>query len=178
MVILKVLAYAVAIMVVLGASAFATGTMLPKAHTAVVRVHIGKAPQAVYDAITDVAQAPAWRSGLKKVEVLSQPNEPLQWRETAGYGTMIYAMDLASPPSRVATRIVDTEQGFAGGWTFEITPEGNGSSLLITENGEVHNPMFRFMSKFVFGQYRALETYAQDLGRHFNESVHPQRVQR
>jgi hypothetical protein len=32
------------------------------------------------------------------------------------------------------------------------------------------------MSKFLFGHYKSMETYARDLGRKFNEDVTPERV--
>jgi hypothetical protein len=34
----------------------------------------------------------------------------------------------------------------------------------ITEEGEVYNPVFRFISRFVIGQTRTIETYLRDLG--------------
>jgi hypothetical protein len=36
--------------------------------------------------------------------------------------------------------------------------------LRITEQGEVYNPVFRFVSRFVIGQNRTIETYLRDLG--------------
>ena len=51
-----------------------------------------------------------------------------------------------------------------------------GSTVTITENGTVSNPLFRFMSKFVFGHYRSLETYARDLAKRFRDNAEPERV--
>jgi hypothetical protein len=175
---LKILAYGFASIAILFLIAIVAGMALPKSHTAMVRVRIRQPPQRVYDAIVDVANAKSWRSGLESVEITSQRGEPLAWKETASYGTLSYAMDLASPPHRIATRITDTSQGFGGGWTYEIAPDPSGSVVTITENGEVTNPLFRFMSKYVFGQYKSLETYAKDLGRHFGETAEPERVTR
>lgn len=39
--------------------------------------------------------------------------------------------------------------------------------------GWVANPLFRFLSRFVFGHYRTLESYARALGRRFNQEVTP-----
>ena len=42
-----------------------------------------------------------------------------------------------------------------------------GTALRITEDGEVYNPLFRFMSQFVFGHHATVDTFLTDLGRKF-----------
>jgi hypothetical protein len=48
--------------------------------------------------------------------------------------------------------------------------------LHITEDGEVYNPLFRFMQRVIFGPYGTLERYQRDLGRKFGDTVVPERV--
>jgi hypothetical protein len=162
---------ALALIVVL---VIAVGYSLPKAHTASVRAHYRQTPDSLYRAIVDVQNGPTWRTGLDSVRVIEQ--QPLKWQESADWGQLTMIMDENTAPTRVVSRIADTSQGFGGTWTYQITPAANGSVVSITEQGEVFNPVFRFMSKFVFGHYRSLETYARDLGRRFNETVEPERV--
>jgi uncharacterized protein YndB with AHSA1/START domain len=171
-IILFILAGLVAIIVLM----FAIGVMLPKAHTAAVRIALRAPAQNVYDAIADVERGTTWRTGLKQVEVLER--EPLRWRETADWGKLTFVREEAVPPSRIVARIADESEGFGGTWTYEIatSPNQAGSTVTITENGTVANPMFRFMSRFVFGQYRSLETYARDLAKHLGESAEPTRL--
>ncbi len=38
-------------------------------------------------------------------------------------------------------------------------PAPQGSTLTITEDGEVYNPIFRFMSRFVFGHEATMAAY-------------------
>jgi hypothetical protein len=113
---------------------------------------------------------------LKKVEVLDR--EPLLWRETADWGEITFVRDEAVPPARIVSRIADESEGFGGTWTYAIaaSPNGDGSTLTITENGSVSNPLFRLMSKYVFGHYRSLETYARDIARRFRDTAEPERV--
>ena len=148
----------------------AIGYALPVRHRAVVRAHYAQPADLVYHAIVDVAAAPMWRRGVDSVQILAQ--EPLTWREYSDWGTLTMEMVEASP-SRIVSRIADTSQGFGGSWTFEVTPDAHGTTLTITEDGEVYNPIFRLMSKFVFGYHSGLETYAVDLGRKFGEDVLP-----
>jgi uncharacterized protein YndB with AHSA1/START domain len=173
---LKILGYVIAGIALWAVLMLLIGALLPKAHTATVRFTLKQAPDRVYDAIVDVGNGPKWRTGLESVTITSR--EPLQWQEKLErFGTMSFVMDEAKPPARVVTRIADTSQGFGGGWTYEITPAAAGNSVVsITENGEVYNPLFRFMSRFVFGHYASLETYAKDLGKHFGETVTTERV--
>ena len=149
-------------------------SILPKDHIAGVRARYKASPETIYAAITDVARGADWRTGLKNVTVLQ--TKPLKWVEDAKWGKITMVMDEATSPKKVVTRIADTSQGFGGTWTFEIAPDGTGSIVTITEIGEVYNLFFRFMSKFVFGYYRALEGYASDLGRRFGESAQVERL--
>ena len=155
---------------------FAIGAALPKAHTAKVRTTINAPADSVYAAIADVERATSWRSGLQKVEVLNR--NPMQWRETADWGAITFVRDEAVAPKRLVARIADESEGFGGTWTYEIaaSPDGKGSTVTITENGTVSNPLFRFLSKFVFGHYTSLETYARDLARRFGGDAEPVRV--
>jgi hypothetical protein len=70
------------------------------------------------------------------------------------------------PPRRMVTRIADPDLPFGGGWTFELEPADGpqgGTSVRITEDGEVYNPVFRFVSRFVLGHTRSMERYLADL---------------
>ena len=60
-------------------------------------------------------------------------------------------------------RIADPKLPFGGTWTYEIAPTAGGSTLTITENGEVYNPIFSFMARFVFGYDGTMKTYLANL---------------
>ncbi len=61
------------------------------------------------------------------------------------------------------TRIADPDLPFGGTWTFELAPEAGGTRLTITERGEIRNPIFRTMSRFVFGYGATMETFLAEL---------------
>ena len=171
---MKWLLIVVAVVVLIAVVVISIGFALPKRHTAAVRARYSQPPDSLFRAIMDVEAGPSWRTGMKRVDVISR--EPLTWRESASWGELTMVMDESVAPSRVVSRIADESAGFGGVWTYEIEADGNGSVLTITEDGEVFSPVFRFMSKFVFGHYKALETYAADLGRKFGEEVEVERV--
>jgi hypothetical protein len=62
------------------------------------------------------------------------------------------------------TRIADPHLPFGGTWTYEVAPAvGGGSTLTITENGEVYNLVFRFISRFVMGYTATIDRYLEAL---------------
>jgi len=64
------------------------------------------------------------------------------------------------------TRIADPKLPFGGTWTYELSPAPERTSLRITEDGEVRNPVLRFVSRFVLGHTATIDRYLADLGRH------------
>lgn len=153
------------------------GWLLPVEHTAAVRARIDAPPESVYARILDVEAGEGWREDVHEVVVLSGPNEPVRWRETGDFGSIVMVRDEAMPASRVVARIDDPEQPFGGRWIYRLEPDAGGTRLTITEEGEVYSPLFRFMSKFIFGHYSTLETYVAALGRSFGGEVEIERVE-
>jgi len=143
------------------------GWALPKHHhVRVERVYVAT-PSALFALISDVKAYPSWRSDLTNVEVLSA--EGVRWRETTKSGGPIsYVMEESVPDRKLVARIADTNLPFGGAWTYELTPVGtNGTGLAITEDGDVYNPIFRFVSRFVMGHTATIERYLDDVEKRF-----------
>ena len=68
-------------------------------------------------------------------------------------------------------KIADPDLPFGGTWTYELKPSGSGTRVTITEDGEVYNPIFRFMSHVFFSQSATIETYLKSLGKKYGEEV-------
>ena len=153
------------------------GALLPVGHTARVRLELGTPPATVYGAIADVAEYPAWRSGLDSLTVVSTTPR-LRWRESSTTGTMEFEQVAAQPPRRVQARILGAkEQGFGGSWTWDLAARpGGGTILTVTERGEVYNPLFRLLSRYFISPYASLERYARDLASRLGESALPERL--
>ena len=160
--------------VVIAAAAVAAliGSRLPKNHTASRSILLHRSPKEVYDVVRDFGSAPSWRTGVKSVEVKAQPDGKVQFREV-GSDTIEYAVDEDVPGQKLVTRILNTDLGYGGKWTYEFVPEGGGTRVKITEDGEVSNVLFRFMSRYVFGHTATIDTYLTSLGKRFGEEVTP-----
>jgi hypothetical protein len=158
---MKWLIYVALVVVIIPAIVVLIGASLPKEHVARRSVLLRASPN---DVFTLIAGPSTWRGF--KFEQLSET--PLKWRETDRSGDAItYERVETLAPTRIVNRIADPNLPFGGSWTYEVAPNGNGAELTITENGEVYNPLFRFVSRFIMGHKATIEKYQQDLARQF-----------
>jgi len=139
------------------------GWMLPVSHVASRSASLNATPETVWRTITDVDAFPTWRSGVRKVERLPDRNGHQVWVEDGTTGRITLAVERSEAPHTLVTRIADADLPFGGTWTYRITPTANGCTLTITENGEIYNPVFRAMARFVFGYESTMATYLDGL---------------
>jgi len=141
------------------------GSLLPRAHTVSRTVTLRQRPDEVWRILTDYENSPSWRTDISKVEVLPARDGRLCWREIKGSDAITYVREEEDPPRRLVTRIADKNLPFGGSWSYEISPAPQGSTLTVTENGEVYNPIFRFVSRFVMGHYASIDAFLGALQR-------------
>ena len=145
------------------------GLLLPKAHVASKNASFKQSPAVVFAAISG---PPDWRPDVVKFEIVPAGGGPAKWKEYDKRGrAILYERTVSEPPHRMVTRIADPALPFGGTWTYELRETPEGTALRITEHGEVYNPVFRFVSKFVFGHAATLETYLQALGKKLGENI-------
>jgi hypothetical protein len=145
------------------------GWLLPKAHTVTREAQFPEPPEAIWKVITDIEAMPTWRQGLQSVKHLPDKKGLPSWMETSASGTIPFETVASQPPGKLIVRIADPKLPFGGTWTYEITPVAAGSRLRIREDGEVYNPVFRFLSRFVFGYSGTLDAYLKSLERKLAE---------
>lgn len=150
------------------------GSRLPKSHVASRSIHLRKSPQEVYAVVRDFGSAPQWRSDVKQMDVEALPGRPVYFREVGKNGTINYELVEDVPAQRMVTRIRDTDLGYSGQWTYFFVPENGGTRVTIREDGEVSNVIFRFMSRYVFGQTATIDSYLTSLAKRFGEEAVPQ----
>jgi len=150
------------------------GSQLPKSHIASRSIHLRRSPLDVYAVVRDFNSAPKWRADLKRIEVQAPQGGPVRFREEAKHGTVNYELVEDVPAQRIVTRILDTDLGYSGQWTYMFTPENDGTRVTIREDGEVSNVIFRFMSRYVFGQTSMIDSYLTSLAKHFGAEATPQ----
>lgn len=163
---MKLALIALGIVVVLLLAVVAAGWALPVKHRAHAEATIAATPEQVFALITNVADFPKWRTGLRSVDVLPPSDGRRRFREVSKSGAITFAVDSEDPPRRLVGRIDDRSLPFGGTWTYELAPAANGATTLrITEDGEIYNPVFRFVSRYVMGYESTIRQYLADVAR-------------
>lgn len=173
---MKWLLIALAVLTCLVMLVVTIGLMLPTRHVAAMAATCPAPPDSVWDALNDPAAFPSWRKDVKQVEMLSGPTSSPSWREISSHGGISFVREAAERPHRLVTRIVDRDLSFGGRWEYRITPAGQASLVTVTEYGEVYNPVFRFVSRFVMRHTATIDTFLRALGKRFNANVVPKAV--
>jgi uncharacterized protein YndB with AHSA1/START domain len=149
------------------------GYMLPQSHVASASARFAAAPDSIWMSLTDVPAFPKWRPGVSRVELLPDENGQRGWRELGKHDAVTYRVVESVPARRLVTRIADQNLPYGGSWTYELAPDGSGTRLTITERGEVYNPIFRFVSRFIMGYTATMEGMLRALGTRHGETVTP-----
>ena len=171
---MRIVVILLAVVVGLGVVVVLVGLMLPVKHEATVSAAVPAAPEAVWAVLTDPASYPKWRGDVTSVEMLPADSGHVAWREQGKNGAISYATELTEAPRRLVTRITDKSLPFGGTWEYVVSPDGAGSRVQITEHGEVYNPVFRFVSRFIMGHTATASAYLKALGARFGATVTPE----
>lgn len=150
------------------------GSRLPQQHSVSRSVLLRQTPDKVYAVTRDFASIPKWRADVRSVNVTTGAGGRVQFREEGKHGAVNYELAEDSPGQRMVTRITDTDLGYSGKWTYVFAAEGANTRIKITEDGEVSNVIFRFLSKYAFGHTATIDDYLTSLGKQFGETVTPE----
>ena len=137
------------------------GALLPRKHQVARTITLHQPADAVWSLISG---PPTWRPDIRNYHELAPQNGHRMWQETDKHGqTITYEEIESGKPRRRVVRIADPKLPFGGAWTFDLVPGDSSCTLTITEDGEVYNPIFRFVSRFVIGQTATLDAYVSAL---------------
>ena len=117
------------------------GSMLPREHKASRTLTVRRTPAEIWPVLMQATQAS------------SVPVDVLE----------------SQPPYRQVTRVTEKERNFGGTWTIAIAPAAAGSTVTVTEDGWVANPIFRFVSRFVMGHHATMDGILRSVAKTLNE---------
>jgi uncharacterized protein YndB with AHSA1/START domain len=166
----------IAIAVALGLIALMAmiGAFVAREHRATSTISLQQSIDSVWKVARDLGGVTSWFPAMQRSERLPDRDGHEVWRQKiSGFDTPIIVLE-TSPPRRLVTQIDPQARGsFGGTWTYELSPNGSGTRVRVTEAGWISNPLFRFMSRFLFGYYGSLDGYLKALGNRFGERVDP-----
>ena len=163
-----VVAIAIAALATLTAVAALIGSRLPRSHRVTLESVLRVPPEVVWRTLTDVESFPSWRRDVKGVTRLPHRNGMPMWVEDGKERRLTFAFERMDAPRFFVSRITDRNLPFGGTWTCEITAVAGGSRVRFTEDGEIYNPLFRFMARFICGYEGTLRGYLSALEAKFH----------
>lgn len=173
---MKWLLTVVVILLVAAGAVILTGFLLPPDHRASTRATITAPRDDVWRTLLDVRAFPEWREDVEAVEILSADQGRFAWRERGAQGPITYEHVEVHAPERLVSRLTDESLPFGGTWTYELGEVPAGTEVTIIEHGTVRNPLFRFLSHFVFGHHSTQESFLRSLAARFGQEVELQRL--
>ena len=150
------------------------GLFVSRQHHATSTITLRQPPDNVWKIVRDIGGGPSWWPAIKRVERLPDRDGREVWRQKmSGFDVPIIVLE-STPPRKLVTQIdPKARAAFGGTWTYELAPDSNGTRVSVTEAGWIGNPIFRFMSRFLFGYYASLDNYLKALARRCGETVQP-----
>lgn len=167
---MKIVGVVAAVIVVVVLVVVIIGWRLPVAHRVSRSVTLRASPESVFALIRTSSEFPKWRSDVSRVEAVPAENGRERFREVGKNGSILFEIESIDPPERMVTRIADKSLAFGGAWIYEVSATPDGTNLRITEDGEVYNPVFRFVSRFIMGQTATLDRYLGDVERRLKKT--------
>jgi len=166
---MKIALIVVGVLVLLVVCVVVIGSLLPKRHVTSRSAFFKASPERLFALI---AGSQDWRPDVKSCELITGDGGKQFQRETSKRGeAILYELQGSRPPLVIQRRIANENLPYGGTWSFALEPANGGTRVRITEDGEVYNPIFRFVSKFVMGQTAMLDAYLGALGKAVGEDA-------
>jgi hypothetical protein len=165
---MKIVLIGLGVLGLLVAVVMVIGLLLPKRHMATRSAVIHATPERLF---TLISGSQEWRPDVKSCELIENDGKHFQ-RETSRRGeTVLYELQGSRPPLAIERRIATENLPYGGKWSFTLEPVDGGTKVRITEDGEVYNPVFRFVSRFVMGHTAMLDAYLKAVGKAVGQDV-------
>ena len=151
---------ALAILVVLIVAIVVIGALLPKHHVAQRTAAFNATSEQVFRLISGPQD---WRTDLSEYKFYDDAGRHMI-SETDKRGQRItYEVVESQSPTSFRRAIADKNLPFGGTWTWSIEPhDGGGCSVQILGDGDIHNPVFRVVSRVINGLYRHYRQVPRD----------------
>ena len=151
------------------AAVVVVGALLPKRHVVSRSAVFHASRERLFELI---AGSQELRPEVKTCELISEPGGREFQKETSKRGeTVLYELQSIHLPQSIVRRIATENLPYGGSWSFTLQPSGRETVVRITEDGEVYNPIFRFVSKFVIGHTATIDTYLQSMAAAVGEQI-------
>jgi hypothetical protein len=166
---MKVAVIVIGGLLIVALTIYVVGALLPQSHR-VSRSALFRVPPERLFALIEGPQD--WRPDVTRFENLTDADGRRLMRETTRDGSTVdYELQQSEPPTGLIRRIATENLPYSGTWTFLLVREGDATRVRVTEDGDVYNPIFRFVSRFIIGQHRTVDNYLRGLAKTTNQEL-------
>jgi len=159
---MKIVLFLAGCLALLAAVIVVVGSLLPKRHTASRSATFRATPERLYALILGTQE---WRPEVVHFTTISDnEGRELQQETTRRGETIAYEVSDRVPPLSLKRRIATRNLPYSGTWTYLLQSRDGVTLVRITEDGEVTNPIFRFVSRFILGHTQTIDQYLHALG--------------
>ena len=145
---------------------------LPRDHNVTRISYFNRSPAEIWRTISDFSSQVEWRRDLESAERLPPRSGRELWIETDKRGQRLVLETIETiPHRRLVRRVADNNPEFSKTWAIDIREVGEVTAFSITESGQINNPFFRFLSKFIIGQKTTTDRYLIALGNKLGVDV-------
>jgi hypothetical protein len=148
----------------------AIGAMLPKGHVATRSARYSASADRLFGLI---AGPQDWRPDMLLSDEFAEGGRTFVRETMRDKETITYELLNRDKPRSVERRIATENLPYSGTWTIVLEPSDSGTVVRITERGEVSNPVFRFVSRFILGHTQTMDAYLRALGKSTGQDVEP-----
>lgn len=168
---MKIALIIVGVLMLLIVAVVVIGALLPKRHVSTRTAQFNASAEQLFSL---VGGTQTWRTDVAKCEEVTDGGGRHLQRETSVRGeTITYELQDMNPPHSLVRRIATPNLPYSGSWSFVFTPAGAGTNVRITEDGEVYNPIFRFVMRFILGETATIDAYLKAMGKATGQDVVP-----
>lgn len=166
---MKIVLLIVSVLLISIALVYLIGFLMPVKHQLSVSRQFAVDKKTIWQILVDFGHHANWRRDIVSAEKVSANDVANEiWQESDNHGNVIrYENRDIIKEQSLKRVIVSKHLAFGGSWTFNLASDDSQpqaqATLTITENGEVYNPMFRFLGKTVFGFDTSMRRFLEDL---------------
>jgi hypothetical protein len=166
---MKIILILSGVIILLVVCVVAIGACLPRHHVVSRSARYLATPAKLFALI---AGPQNWRPDVLREETVPDPGKRKLVRETTRNGeTVTYELLAATPPTSIQRCIASENLPYSGAWTFSLQAQDGATVVRITEEGDVYNPVFRFVSRFILGHTGTIDAYLRALAKANGEEV-------
>jgi Polyketide cyclase / dehydrase and lipid transport len=152
---------------------FILGSFLPRSHLSAASIKIGEPSRNVWRTLIDFPGWVSWSPGTRDMVRAKSADGREMWIVVTRTGKFPMEIMERRSPGYLVTRVSDPNLSHGETWTWVITPQGQYTTLTLTEKGEIYNPLQRFMTRYVWGYHSRQMDYLSALADYFHDDAEP-----